>query len=142
MGVKANKDAIVLVLNGLVGAGQPLEAVYGYMNPTIEKLPCALVNFAEGGRDIRLDTSANWLSSFFAVYIVFRESKTQADVDQVYTTLDQVLDVFNSSSNVDTLGGAVESFNIESIDPVQFQEATVMMGFRILISMSEIYPFT
>ena len=142
MGIKANKDALVTVLEELEGAGQPLQDVFGFMNPTLDRFPVAMVAYASGGTKTRLDTSADWLTSNFEVYVIFRESKTQDDVDQVYTVLDQVISKLTSTTNVDTLGGTVEKFDVVSIDPVQFTDATNVMGFRILVSMSEIYPFT
>lgn len=142
MGIKANKDALVTVLEELEGVGQPLQDVYGYLNPTLDRFPVAMVGFAGGGRKTRLDTSADWLTTVFEVYVIFRESKTQTDIDQIYTTLDTVLNKLNSAANIDTLGGTVEKFDVDNFEPVQFTDATNVMGFKIQVSMSEIYPFT
>jgi hypothetical protein len=142
MSFKTNKDTIVTALGTLTGAGKPLQIVYGYLENDIVSFPCAMVKFAEGGNVLRLDTASNLLTSKFDIFLLFRASYTLTAYDQVLTVLDSVLDLFNTNARSDTLGGVVEKFTIETIDPMEVADPEAMMGFRVRVSCQEIYNLT
>lgn len=142
MSFKTNKDTITTALATLTGSGQPLQAVYGYLENEIVSFPCAMVKFAEGGNVQRLDTASNTLTSKFDIFVLFRAAFTLTAYDQVLTTLDSVLDLFNTNARSDTLGGVVEKFSIETIDPMEVSDPEAMMGYRIRVSCQEIYNLT
>ncbi len=132
------KTKLVSVLSTITGDNKPLKAVYGYMEPSRQSYPCALVRVAGGSQEIRLDSDSNELVMEFVIRVIIREKNTEAVEDQRLDLIDSVLGAFRTTANVDTLNGLVEKFDIASITPLDINEDQPVFGFDILVQASKI----
>ena len=135
---KEVKDRLVTILGTITGTSQPLKATFGYMNPSPELYPCALVRVQGASQEIRLDTASNLLTMEFVVRVLIREKNTPPAEDQRLTLMTAVTAVFRSAANVDTLAGLVEKFDIISITTIDINEDQPAFGFDLVLQASKI----
>lgn len=143
MTIKANKNQIVTILETLVGSGQPLEAVYGYIKKSLTKYPTAMVEYAGGGgSDLRFDSANNMLKQPFTIWVVFEESTSEVMENYVLDTLDSVLDAFRTTIYADNLNGSTDIFTIENIDKTHFSEPVPLVAWKIDVTCQDLKPLT
>lgn len=139
---KTVKDKIVTILNTKKGVGQPLQEVYGYMNPSPQNYPVAMVRVTGASSEVRLDTSSNVLAMQFVVRVLLREKNSQTAEDLRLDLMTALTDVFRTSANVDTMQGIVEKFDLSEIVPIDVNEDQPAFGFDLILIASKIKPIS
>lgn len=139
---KTVKDKIVTILTTKTGVGQPLQEVYGYMNPSPQNYPVAMVRIAGASSEQRLDTASNVLTMQFVVRVLIREKNSQTTEDLRLDLMTALTDVFRTASNVDTLQGIVEKFDVSEILPIDVNEDQPAFGFDLILIASKIKPIS
>lgn len=135
---KTVRDKLVTILETLEGTSKPLKEVFGYMEPIPQLYPCAMVRVSGTSTETRLDTSSNELVMEFTIRVLIRADNTKATEDQRLDLIDSIIDAFRSTSNVDTLGGIVEKFDITSIIQIEANEDQPVFGFDLIVNASKI----
>lgn len=138
MAFKATRNSIVAILNTLTGVGQPLQSVFSYFDPQPQAYPCAMIRALGASSEIRLDSASNWLVMKFVIRVMVRTKNTQDGDDQLLDATDAILTALRSSTYVDTLAGAVEQFDIESIEEFEDQTDQPVVGFDITVAAGKI----
>lgn len=139
---KTVKDKIVAILTTKKGTGQPLQEVFGYMNPSPQNYPVALVRVAGVSTEQRLDTASDVLIMQFVVRVLIREKNSQAAEDLRLDLMTTFTDLFRTSSNIDTLQGIVEKFDMSEIVPIDISEDQPAFGFDLILIASKIKPIS
>lgn len=135
---KTVKDKIVTILTTIKGSGLPLKEVYGYMNPSPQNYPVAMVRVVGVSNEVRLDTASNELTMQFVVRVLIREKNSQTAEDQRLDLMTSLTDVFRLAANVDTLQGIVEKFDVSEIVPIDINEDQPAFGFDLNLIASKI----
>lgn len=135
---KSIKNKLVDILETLQGTGKPLKAVFGYIEPTPQNYPCAMVRISGTSTENRLDTNSNEVTAEFTIRVLLRVDNSEAAEDQRLDLLDSILDAFRSATYVDTLGGTVEKFDVASIVQIETNEDQPAFGFDLIVNASKI----
>jgi len=135
---KAIKDKLVTILETLKGTNQPLKEVFGYIEPTPQLYPCAMVRISGTSTETRLDTNSNEVNAEFTIRVLLRVDNSEDAEDQRLDLIDSILDALRSATNVDTLGGTVEKFDVSSILPIEVNEDQPAFGFDLIVNASKI----
>lgn len=140
MSFASTKTALIGILNGIAGSGQPLAEVHGFFNATLDALPAALVDIGGTSLDERYDSASNEVSMSFVIRVIVDEAgNTQAASDKRITVMEDVMDELRKRVNADTLGGAVHRVTVSGATPFQSDETeSPMLGFDIQVVASKI----
>lgn len=135
---KSTKNKLVAVLEELTGDNQPLVKVYGYFEPSPQQYPVAMVFVYDGNAETRLDSHSNWLTAVFVIKVQLRVKNSETVENQRLDLIDSVLDKLRSASNIDTLGGTVEKFDVLNILPFDTEADQPLIGFDVVVSASKL----
>lgn len=135
---KTVKNKLVTILQTLEGTAKPLKEVFGYIEPTPQLYPCAMVRLTGTSTEVRLDSASNEMVMEFTIRILMRVDNTETTEDQRLDLLDSIMDAFRTASNIDTLGGIVEKFDINSMIPIETSEDQPVFGFDLIVQASKI----
>ena len=133
----AVKDAILDILESLVGTDQPFQEVFGYSEPTPQAFPCAMIRGVSGG-EAAFDSASNLMTANFVIRVLQRVENSESAEDQRLALIDYLCEVFRKKEIVDTLGGIVEQFTISSISFIETNEEQPVFGFDFVVSASKI----
>lgn len=133
--IQTFRDKIVEQLNTIRSDddSQVLAEVHNWDNPSPRVFPSAMVYLAPSSES-RFDTARNMQEINFGVRVVWQVGNTQAQANGILSTLDAVLDLFRSPSNVDTLGGVVQKFSVREIQTIFAEEEQPFEGFEVILS--------
>ncbi len=132
------KDKLVNILTTLTGSGQPIQQVFGYMEPSPEAYPCAMVSITGNSNETRLDSDSNLQLVEFVIRVFIPQENNQDREDQRLMLTDAIFDAFRTSANIDTLGGLVDKFDLYVGNPVATNEDQPVFGFDLLVQASKL----
>lgn len=135
---KTVKDKLVDILETLEGTSKPLKEVFGYIEPSPQLYPCAMVRLTGTSSELRLDSASNEMTMEFTIRVLMRVDNTEAAEDQRLDLLDAIMAAFRTPTTVDTLGGIVEKFEINSMIAIETNEDQPAFGFDLVVNASKI----
>jgi len=133
MGFASFSTKLQTILAGLVGAGKTYAAAYGFFNPEPIGYPYLVITPQAGSKEERLTTIENKLFIRYQILGIWKTDNELATETAKATAIDEVLALLRKKTNVDTLDGEVNRFDIESIDPVETETSEAVTGFRITV---------
>ncbi len=131
------KDKLVTILTTLTGNNKPLQAVFGYGEPSPQQYPCVKVQWV-GGSETRMDNASNELIMDFHIRVYLREKNTQGAEDQRLDLVTSIHDALRTSANVDTLGGLVHKVEITSESALNVNEEQPVFGFDMNLQVKKL----
>lgn len=109
--IKDQYQAILNVLNGLKGAGQPLVEVFGWPKAIPEVFPVAMID-SQSGEQIDEATNLKILVNNFIVRLIFRQQDLEAAYIQRLEVTDRVLQEFTKLGVADYLNNTATKMDI------------------------------
>lgn len=134
---KTVKDKLKTILQTLEGTGKPLKEVFGYIEPTPQLYPCAMIRVSGTSTESRLDSGSNELMMEFTIRVLLRVDNSETAENQRLDLLDSIMDAFRTSANVDTLAGTVDKFDVHSMIQIETSEDQPAFGFDLIVQASK-----
>ena len=87
----------------------------------------------DGDLEQRLDTNSNFTTMRYQALALWNVDDTDALGTSIAQAMDAVMNAFRTSTNVDTLDGTVDKFDISPPEPIQTEGDNPLVGFLSLI---------
>ena len=144
-GFKPFKDALETILAGQVSDDdtKPFAASYGYAAIEFEKWPAVVVHQLENGAENHgFQSNQTLLSMPFVIRAFWQADSTEETENNKLEALDDMLAELRKAENYGNLGGAVDKFDIVSIDPIAVEGDQPMSGWQIIVNGACVFSST
>lgn len=136
-GFLAFKNNLKSIIDELVSQDdtQPFSEAHGHAEAEFEQWPAVVVHQLENGNENhQFQTNQTLLTMPYVIRAFWKADNTEETENNKLDALDKTLAKLRSAANYGNLGGAVDRFDILSVDPIAVESEEPLTGWQIIVS--------